>query len=202
MSDDINKNDDFAEFKPDQPEQENNDNLDDVPKESTDSDENLSLENNPDQPEEMVNNDQTVDSQPEPEEQRVEIVVDQSRQSVTDIDEDSRLICAICHIGNVIAPFTLISGFVGALIYFLKEEEIIRFQAKQAVIVNLLWIAINIVVSIPLFLLSAICCITFPLLIFPWFTLAILSIYVSVKVYQGNNYRLPYVADWAEKINI
>ena len=187
MSDDINKNDDFAEFKPANAEQENNDNSGDIPEVSNDQ--------------EISSNDQTVESQPEPQVEKVEHVVDKPQLSVSDLDEEDRLLCSVSHIGNVIAPFTLISGFLSLIIYFVKEDETIRFHAKQALIINLLWIAINIVVSIPLFFLSAVCCITFPLLIFPWFALSVFSIYVAVKVYQGANYRVPYVSDWAEKLN-
>lgn len=187
MSDDIKNNDDFAEFKPSNAEQENNDNSAETPEASNDQ--------------EIDCNDQTVESQSPPEVETVEHIVDKQQLSMGNIDEEDRLLCSVCHIGNVIAPFTLISGFISLIIYFVKEDEIIRFQAKQALIINLLWIAINIVVSIPLFLLSAVCCVTFPLLIFPWFALSIFSIYIAVKVYQGANYRVPYVSDWAEKLN-
>lgn len=192
MSDDINNKDDFAEFKPDQSEQESDDS--NSPKDSNDVDDTghqETVNDNAGPIDSNLHNEET----PEP-------VSEKPCHSHSVINDDNKVLCAVSHIGNILAPFTLISGFLSLIIYFVKkEDETVRFHAKQGLIVNLLWIAINIVISIPLFIVSAFCCITFPLILVPWFTLAGFSIYATVKVFQGHNYRLPIVADWADNLN-
>lgn len=122
------------------------------------------------------------------------------------INENNKVLCGVCHIGNVLAPFTLVTGLVAPILYFVKKgegDETLNFQAKQCTIYFLVEVVIGIIATIVGIVSGFICplvpCILFPII---WLVIAGYAIYTSVMVFQGENIRIPMVADWADQINI
>lgn len=94
---------------------------------------------------------------------------------------------------NVAAGLCYIFGWLSGLIFLLieKEDQDVRFHAMQSVIVfgglNLLNIALSIsLIGIPLIPILGIVGL-------------VLWIFLMVKGFQGEKYKLPYVGDLAEK---
>lgn len=122
------------------------------------------------------------------------------------ITENNKVMCGVCHIGNVLAPFTLVTGLVAPIIYFVKKaegDEVLNFQAKQCTIYFLLQVVIAIVCMV-IGLISGFICPLIPCILFPlvWLAVAGYAIYTSVMIFQGENIRIPMVADWADQLNI
>lgn len=121
------------------------------------------------------------------------------------IEGNTSIICACCHLGVVLAPFTIISGFVPLVLYFINFEvdgHIIKFQAKQAFIYFLAWLAIGIITAIPLFVLMLTgcgACLAVPIGLVIGFAPAIYSLVITIFLFQGKNYRIPYICEWAEQ---
>ena len=212
MSDDINKDNEFSEFKPGQEDAGSNSGDFEV----VEPQQEPPVEGYQQTPEE-VQESETLEQQKEDdqlaadsEENEYSSTVDStpstsysSSNSLNELelDGDTKMLSFVCHLCAALAPFTFLSGFVPLIIYLIKADEgdkILNFHAKQSFIYFLVWIAVNIVISLPLFFISMFCCVTLPLVLIPYIGPAIYSIYISVLIYKGQNYRIPKIADWAD----
>lgn len=127
--------------------------------------------------------------------------------SPMELEGNTRLLSGFSHLGNVLAPFTFISGFTSLIIYFVcmeKNDKKLNFQTKQAFIFFLAIVVASIALTVVGIIISFVtlgfgACLVVPVSIL--FGLAVLgyTIYVTVIVFKGKNYRIPYIAEWADK---
>ncbi|MGB8227432.1 MAG: DUF4870 domain-containing protein [Sedimentisphaerales bacterium] len=108
---------------------------------------------------------------------------------------------------NIAGLLCYVLGWITGLVFFLieKENKFVRFHAAQSIIVfgalTVLQIAVGILIglfaAIHLYFLTPILGLLYPL-----FGLAglILWIILMVKAYQGEMFRLPIAADFADKM--
>jgi uncharacterized membrane protein len=135
-------------------------------------------------------------------------IINDSGQSYTDFSGDTRIISFCCHLANAIVPVTALSGFVSLFVYLFKTDpgsHYIRFHAKQAFIYYVVGYGsaailggIGFIFSILTAMLGA--CIAIPVVALYGLLVWVYSIYVSYKVFTGHNYRIPHIAEWADKL--
>ena len=124
-----------------------------------------------------------------------------------ELEGNTRILSGFAHLGNALAPFTFISGFASLIIYFVcleKNDKKLNFQTKQAFILFLLIVAASIVFTIIGMLFSIVtmgfgACLVVPASILIGLAVLCYTIYITVIVFMGKNYRIPYVAEWADK---
>lgn len=196
MSDDLNKGGGFEEFKPSEDkynaEQDAlNESL--VPKE-----------------EYSVPNDQPTPQQTPTPSQAYEAPKYTSTPASNEIlTGDTKLYSGLCHLSNAVGGlllFTLL--WPPILFYFLKgDDPIVKFHAKQATIVCLSALALGVISSIVMVIISFLTagcgtCIILPVMMIVGLGILGYLIYVTVKVFQGENFRIPVISDWADSLDI
>lgn len=123
-----------------------------------------------------------------------------------DMEAEIKTLCAVCHICTAIAPWIIITGFVPLVMYFLRPDDdgkALRFHAKQSFIYFLAYFILFIILFIIGFVFSFVTLgcgtiIFVPLMLLYQVAGMIVPIIATVKIFQGENYRIPYCADWAE----
>ena len=108
---------------------------------------------------------------------------------------------------NIAGLLCYVLGWITGLVFFLieKENKFVRFHAAQSIVVfgalTVLQIAIGILIGlftvIHLYFLTPILTLLYPLIVLVWLVLWIL---LMVKAYQGEMFRLPIAADFADKM--
>lgn len=120
-----------------------------------------------------------------------------------ELEGNTRILSGFAHLGNVLAPFTFVSGFASLIIYLVcmeKNDKKLNFQTKQAFILFLIIVAASLVGIIFSFVtMGCGACLVVPVSILLGLAVLCYTIYVTVIVFMGNNYRIPYVAEWADK---
>lgn len=197
MSDDLNKGGGFEEFKPSSDqynaEQDSlNDSL--IPKEDYSS-----------------QSDQVMPTQePTAASGYTEAATYRSFSASNDmLTGDTKLFSALCHLSNVVGWFLLITLLWPPILFFFikSEDEVIKFHAKQATIVCLSALALSLVLGVLMTILTFVTagcatCIIVPVLLVLGLGAWGYLVYVTVKVFQGHNFRIPVISDWADKIDI
>jgi len=109
---------------------------------------------------------------------------------------------------NLMAALSyLLMPLTGILIYFgEKEDEFVRFHAKQASIVGaillIMWVALGVFDTLILVLVGWL---IIPIILVSLFSLIpmvftfVLWIFLMYKAYSGERFKLPFVGDLAEK---
>jgi uncharacterized membrane protein len=101
---------------------------------------------------------------------------------------DQNLMAAICYI-----------SFVSVIILLTrKDNEFIQFHAKQGTVIFVAWV-ILVLLYVPLLFIPVLGWILNTL---GWLVVVIASIVGFIKAYSGEKYRLPLIADLADKIKI
>jgi len=106
---------------------------------------------------------------------------------------------------RVIAALSYLLGAITGVIFLYVEpynqDEFVRFHARQSIIFSIAWFAVQIIVSVfiavmpnPISGLLA-----FLLKVFNIGT-AIFWVILMYKAYNGERYRIPELADWAESL--
>lgn len=94
---------------------------------------------------------------------------------------------------NVAALICYLVGFLSGLVFFLieKENKFVRFHALQSLITFLAFAVVNVLISALVFTELAV----------PVLSVAelVLWIFLMVKAYQGEQFKLPVVGDLAAK---
>jgi len=115
-------------------------------------------------------------------------------------DDDTKLFSGLAHLCNVLG-FTII--WAPLIIYFIKQEDdIVKFQALQSIAYGGICAIILGVLSAISLVISMACC----LAVFLFIAIGIIglaawgyAIYITVIVFQGQNYRIPYIADMLDQ---
>lgn len=123
------------------------------------------------------------------------------------LDDDSKVLAGVCHLGNVLGPFTLITFLVSIILYLVKSKEgnkELNFQAKQAFIFCLAEVVIGIVFGVLSFIITLVtmglgACIVAPIGIILGLAIWGYSIYLTVVTFMGKNVQIPIIAEWADK---
>ncbi|MFO8101745.1 MAG: DUF4870 domain-containing protein [Dehalococcoidia bacterium] len=91
-------------------------------------------------------------------------------------------------------------GWITGLIFILieKENDFVRFHAMQSIVVFGVFTILQIILSI-LGLIPYIWILFYIISILLGIAAFVLWIFLMVKAYQGERYRVPYAADFAEK---
>ncbi len=93
---------------------------------------------------------------------------------------------------NVLGALAYVLGFVsGIIVYLISKDKFARFHALQSIMVSL---AVYILTYIVSFLPSS-----YMLRSFVSLASLILVVFLLVKAYQGQKYKLPVIGDIAEK---
>jgi uncharacterized membrane protein len=106
---------------------------------------------------------------------------------------------------RVIAALSYLLGVVTGVIFLYVEpysrDEFVRFHARQSIIFSIAWFAIEIIIGVFIAVMphpiSGL--LTFLLSIFNIGT-AIFWVFLMYKAYNGERYRIPELADWAESL--
>jgi uncharacterized membrane protein len=101
---------------------------------------------------------------------------------------------------NVAGLLCYILGWITGLIFFLleKENEFVRFHAKQSIVVFGAFSAVSILLFI-LGWIPYIGVLFFVLNVLIGILSLVLWVMLMVKAYQGERYKLPWAGDFAEK---
>lgn len=94
---------------------------------------------------------------------------------------------------NVAAALSYVLGIVSGIVFLLIDKrEFVRFHAAQSTVFCALWIIL--VTLLPLTIIGAV--------LVPLVSLVGLGLWVIliIKAYQGELFKLPLIADWAEKL--
>lgn len=95
---------------------------------------------------------------------------------------------------NLAALLSYVLGFVTGLVFFLleKKNKYVRFHAMQSILFSVAVIVLNVVLGlVPVV----------NLLLIPLISLAAIIIWIIllIKAYQGEEFKLPIIGDFAEK---
>lgn len=104
-----------------------------------------------------------------------------------------------------IAALTYLLGFVTGVIFLYLEpydkDEFVRFHARQSIVYSIAWFAVNIILSVFVAVLPG------PLGGIIRFLQGLLNlgfavvwVFLMYKAYQGERYRIPELADWADSM--
>ncbi len=103
---------------------------------------------------------------------------------------------------NVAGLLCYVLGWITGLIFLLlvKEDKFVRFHALQSIVTfgsfTILWIIFSILMNIDISYFDTL----FSLLhILSWILAVVLWIVLMVKAYQGEQYKLPWAGDIAER---
>ena len=104
---------------------------------------------------------------------------------------------------RVIAALSYLLGFVTGLVFLFVDpydkDEYVRFHARQSIVFSVAVIAASIIVSVFVAVLPGG---LGRLLLGLWrlvsFLLALFWLFLMYKAYQGERYRIPQLADWAD----
>jgi uncharacterized membrane protein len=100
--------------------------------------------------------------------------------------------------GNIYAIIAYLLGILGALIVIVaqKKDKFALFHAKQSLVLSIVAFIVGMVLGFIPILGWLIAATIFPLAVVAAF------LWGAYKAYQGEWYRFPMVADWADKINL
>jgi uncharacterized membrane protein len=107
--------------------------------------------------------------------------------------------------GQPIAALTYLLLFVtGILLLYIEpysKDDFVRFHARQAIVFSIAWFAIEIVLGVFIAVLPGILAgfLRFILDLIN-LALAIFWVYLMYKAYNGERYRIPQLADWADNM--
>ena len=95
---------------------------------------------------------------------------------------------------NVEGLLCYVLGFLTGIVFLVleKENKFVRFHAMQSIVVFLALFIISIVAGVIPIIGTLISIIIFPVSIILW-------IFLMVKAYQGEKYKLPWAGDFAEQ---
>lgn len=99
---------------------------------------------------------------------------------------------------NIYAIIAYLLGILGALIVFVaqKKDKFALFHAKQSLVLTIVVFVVGLVLGFIPVLGWLIAATIYPLAVIAAF------LWGAYKAFQGEWYRFPYIADWADKINI
>jgi len=107
--------------------------------------------------------------------------------------------------GQPIAALTYLLLFVtGILLLYIEpysKDDFVRFHARQSIVFTIAWFAIEIVLGVFIAVLPGILAgfLRFILDLIN-LALAIFWVYLMYKAYNGERYRIPQLADWADNM--
>jgi uncharacterized membrane protein len=104
---------------------------------------------------------------------------------------------------RLIAALAYLLGFVTGLIFLFVDpydkDDYVRFHARQSIIFSVAVIAVAIVVRVFVVVLPhGLGSLLFGLWCMVRFLLAVFWVFLMYKAYQGERYRIPQLADWAD----
>jgi uncharacterized membrane protein len=107
--------------------------------------------------------------------------------------------------GQPIAALTYLLLFVtGILLLYIEpysKDDFVRFHARQAIVFSIAWFAIEIVLGVFIAVMPGLFAgfLRFVLDLIN-IALAIFWVYLMYKAYNGERYRIPQLADWADNM--
>lgn len=114
---------------------------------------------------------------------------------VTSSTQPNNVISALCYVGFAI------TAIIFLVLEPYKNDETVRFHARQSIAFTVAWIAFSIVMSVFIGVMPG------PLKgLFVFvdrlgdIALAILWIFLIYQAYVGNRFRVPLLADWADAV--
>jgi uncharacterized membrane protein len=110
-------------------------------------------------------------------------------------DEDTRTYAFLCHLCNALILTTV---WLPVIIFFVKtENKTVKFHALQSALYGLAAVIVNVAMWIIISILMTMCigCFLAPFAAIISLGIWGYAIYVTVVVYQGQNYRIPILAD-------
>ena len=148
--------------------------------------------------------DENLHNEDDPQVLETEII---KQSPLKELEGNTRILSGFAHLGNVLAPFTFISGVASIIIYFVcleKNDKKLNFQTKQAFILFLAIVALSLGFTFIGIIFSFVtigigACLIVPVSIIGGLVVWCYTIYVTVVVFMGTNYRIPYIAEWADK---
>ncbi len=114
-------------------------------------------------------------------------------------DKDDNLMAAIAHAG------VIITVIVALVIWLIQKDKskYVEFQAKQALVYQIVVVAVSFVLGIFMFVLTIVTfgvgAILYLLLLPLWLVAALYGLYGAYKCYQGEDFRYVVVGDWLSK---
>jgi len=107
--------------------------------------------------------------------------------------------------GQPIAALTYLLLFVTGIIFLYVEpysrDEFVRFHARQSIVFAIAWFAIEIVLGVFIAVMPGLLAGLLRLILgLINIALAIFWVYLMYKAYNGERYRIPQLADWADNM--
>jgi uncharacterized membrane protein len=107
--------------------------------------------------------------------------------------------------GQPIAALTYLLLFVTGIIFLYVEpyskDEFVRFHARQSIVFSIAWFAIEIVLGVFIAVMPGLLAGFLRLILgLINIVLAIFWVYLMYKAYNGERYRIPQLADWADNM--
>jgi uncharacterized membrane protein len=104
---------------------------------------------------------------------------------------------------RLIAAASYLLFFVTGLIFLFVEpydkDDYVRFHARQSIIYSVTFVAFSIIVSVFIQVLPGpLGRLLFGLWRLLFFLFAVFWVFLMYKAYQGERYRIPQLADWAD----
>lgn len=207
VPEETNNDNDFQEYKPDQEkfdqEQESLEKShepSEVDLSATESEPPLEEEETA-TTEDASSEEESVNDDTNSEEPIIEVVSESTHVKVElTEDPDTNLYSALAHGSNILF-FTLV--WAPVLLFFLKNEnQKIKFHAKQSAIYGLIVAVVTILPSLLTAIFPPLCCCLGPVALLLGLGMWGYAIYITYIVYNGEDYRIPVIADFADKIDI
>jgi uncharacterized membrane protein len=108
-------------------------------------------------------------------------------------NQQSRLIGALCYLGF------FVTGLIFLFVEPYDKDEYVRFHARQSIVYSVAFVALWIIVSVFIAVLPGpLARVLFGLWRLVAFLFAIFWVFLMYKAYQGERYRIPQLADWAD----
>jgi uncharacterized membrane protein len=108
---------------------------------------------------------------------------------------NSRFVAALSYVGF------LVTGIILLYVEPYNQDDFVRFHARQSIVFSIAWIAVYIVafVFIAIMPRPISSLLAFLLDIFH-IAMAIFWVFLMYQAYNGERYRIPELADWAENL--
>lgn len=113
---------------------------------------------------------------------------------------DVSLFAALAYASNFFAPL------IGPLLIYLikKEERLVRFHAIQSIALSVVVFAGSMVLGVVIVVLTFVtlglaAIVTLPLMLLAVLGIFLLNVFLAVKAYNGEYFKLPLIGSFAEK---
>jgi uncharacterized membrane protein len=116
-------------------------------------------------------------------------------ENITPMSSQSRAIGAICYLGF------FVTGLIFLFVEPYNRDEFIRFHARQSIVFTIAWVAVWIVFTVFIRVMPGpISAVLWGILSIVHILFAVFWVFLMVKAFQGERYRIPELADFADNL--